>query len=186
MGRLSIECKNLQGFSLIDTMLGIATLAIISALALPNMRSFYHKNNAEHSVRQLISALQATRAAAVHKRKIVSLCPTSNAQTCSKRWDDQLMIFVDLDKSGKRTKNEEIIYVRSGLQSGAHIEWRAFRNPKYYIQYRPDGSTNYHNGTFAYCPPIDPEINHRQIRINRAGRPRIAFKHEHHKKFCKK
>ena len=59
MDRLSVDSKPSKGFSLIDAMLGIASLAIISALALPNMRSFYHKSSAEHSVRQLISALQA-------------------------------------------------------------------------------------------------------------------------------
>lgn len=186
MERLSICSKHLKGFSLIDAMLGIASLAIISALALPNMRSFYHKSSAEHSVRQLIAAIQSTRAAAVHHRTNASLCPTSNGLSCSRRWDDQLMVFIDLDKNGRRSEGEKIVFVRSGLQSGAYIEWSAFGNPKYYIQYRPDGSTRNHNGTFGYCPPIDPEINHRQIRINRAGRPRIAFKHEHHKKFCKK
>ncbi|MBB6520914.1 GspH/FimT family pseudopilin [Pseudoteredinibacter isoporae] len=180
------ETIRANGFSIIEMLIIIVLMAIIGALAMPNMRSFFHKSNAENSARQLLGALQATRAAAVQSRRIATLCPTSDGKVCSRRWDDQLMVFIDDNKNGKRSKNEEIIHVRSGLQSGAYIEWSAFRNPKYYIQYRPDGSTNYHNGTFAYCPPIDPGINHRQIKINRAGRPRIAFKHEHRKKFCKK
>lgn len=186
MTSLSSNARRTLGFSIIEILIVIILMAIVAALAMPNMRSFFHKSNAETSTRQLLSAIQATRSAAVQSRQIASLCPSSDGISCSRRWDDQLMVFIDSNKNGKRSKDEEIIHVRSGLQSGAYIEWSAFRNPKYYIQYRPDGSTNYHNGTFAYCPPIDPQINHRQIKINRAGRPRIAFKHEHRKKFCKK
>ncbi len=185
MQHYKINIHHNMGLSLIELVLSISCIAVISAFAIPNMQIFYQKQLAEHSARQLLGALMATRSAAVHSRKIAALCPSNNAIHCSKRWDDKLMIFIDKDKNGKRSIDEEIIHIRDAMQAEGYIEWRAFRNPKYYIQYRPDGSTNYHNGTFAYCPPINPEINHRQLVINRAGRPRLAFKHEHKSKFCK-
>lgn len=178
--------RNTSGASLFEVLLVCACTSTIAALAAPNMISLYHKTLAIHSTHQLLSGLQATRSLAVQTRKIATLCPSSNGKKCGRRWDDQLMIFIDLDKNGKRSENEEVIRVMSGVQSGGYLEWRAFRNPKYYIQYRPDGSTNYHNGTFAYCPPVNNRLNQRQIKINQAGRPRLAYKHEMKNKFCSK
>lgn len=185
MAQLKENNHHNNGLSLIDLVLTIACIAVIGAFAIPNMNIFYQKQLAEHSARQLLGALMATRSAAVHARKIATLCPSRDAVYCSRKWDDKLMIFIDKDKNGKRSEDEDIIHVRDAMQADGYMEWRAFRNPKYYIQYRSDGSTNYHNGTFAYCPPINPEINHRQIVINRAGRPRLAFKHEQKSNFCK-
>ena len=175
-----------SGLSLIDLLLGLTLLATITLLAIPGLNKLYHKSMADHSARQLLAALQATRSAAVHNKQLSALCPTQNSETCSKKWEGELMIFIDQNHNGKRNKNEKIISLMPGLSPGSRLVWKAFRNPKYYIQYRPDGSSNYHNGTFTYCPAEHPEIYARTIRVNRPGRPRRGITKKKGLRLCEK
>lgn len=181
---MGLPTSRSTGLSLIDLLLSLSLIAAITLIAIPGMNGLYHSSMADHTAKQLVAALQATRSAAVQNKTLTTLCPTQDDERCSKKWEEGFMIFLDKNRNGRRSKDEEIIALMQGLAPGSRLIWRAFKNPKYYIQYRPDGSSNYHNGTFTYCPASDPKAYARTIKVNRPGRARQGLRRERDVYLC--
>ncbi len=73
-----------RGFTLIELMTVIALIAIIAALAAPDLRAFMVRNKVAGVSNEFSAALQQARALAVSRNSCVSLCAatSSNATTC--------------------------------------------------------------------------------------------------------
>ena len=74
-----------RGFTLIELMTVIALIAIIAALAAPDLRAFMVRNKVAGISNEFSAALQQARALAVSRNSCVSLCAasSSNATTCT-------------------------------------------------------------------------------------------------------
>lgn len=73
-----------RGFTLIEMMTVVALIAIIAALAAPDLRAFVVRNKVASVGNEFSAALQQARALAVSRNSCVSLCAASsnNATTC--------------------------------------------------------------------------------------------------------
>jgi len=80
---MSVEKQT--GFTLLELMITVAVLAILSALAYPNMRNFMRHNQVVSQSNSLQSNLMYARGVAASTRSYVSICPLSTAgsTTCS-------------------------------------------------------------------------------------------------------
>jgi type IV fimbrial biogenesis protein FimT len=80
-----MSVKKQAGFTLLELMITVVILAILSALAYPNMRNFMRHNQVVSQSNSLQSNLMYARGLAASTRSYVSICPVSTAgsMTCS-------------------------------------------------------------------------------------------------------
>jgi len=174
----------MRGLTLLELMATIMILASLALFAIPAFQDLKARTQATALSNHILGMVQLTRSTAVNYGTTATLCPSLNSTTCSRKWKRGLIVFLDSNKDGKRTKDETIVANLKELPEGAWIEWRAFQNPKY-LQYQPSGRTNNHNGRFAYCPPNNNQRHAQEIIINKAGRARKALLKET-KNYCEK
>ena len=74
-----------RGFTLIEMMTVVSLIALIAALAAPDLRAFMVRNKVAGVGNEFAAALQQARALAVSRNSCVSLCAASsnNATTCA-------------------------------------------------------------------------------------------------------
>ena len=158
------------GFTLMEGLVTLVVAAILTTAVIPAFADLLARQRATAAVNQLVGAIHMTRHAAISHRRRVALC-ASAAQTCLGRnqWHQGVMVFVDANRDGSRQASEAVITQLPPLHSGASVVWRAFQN-KSYLRFRANGSTDWQNGSFTYCPPDGDLRLAKSITINVQGR----------------
>lgn len=105
--------KGLRGFTLLELMVTIAVLAVIVAIALPNMRDFIVGNRLSSNVNGFIGLINYARSEAVARNQDVIVCPqAAGATTCGSgtSWNTRnVQAFVDEDGSGQQNGAEPVL-----------------------------------------------------------------------------
>lgn len=83
-----------QGFTLPELMTVLAVLAILAMVVVPGLSGFIHSNQATAAANNLLNQLQLTRSEAVKRSALVTLCHSSNQETCTEdsAWAGYLLI----------------------------------------------------------------------------------------------
>lgn len=90
----------------------MAVVAILAAIATPNMRSFILNNRLTSTSNELLRSLQTARTEAPRRQKNVVLCMSANTTTtptCSTTNPDGWIVFEDPDNDWKYGSSEELI-----------------------------------------------------------------------------
>jgi type IV fimbrial biogenesis protein FimT len=94
-------------------MVTIAVLAVVVAIALPNMRDFIVGNRLSSNVNSFIGLINYARSEAIARNQDVMVCPqTAGATNCASTtsWNTHdIQAFVDDDGSGQRNGTEEVL-----------------------------------------------------------------------------
>tara|TARA_R110000868_G_scaffold8205_9_gene42834 strand:- start:11293 stop:11811 length:519 start_codon:yes stop_codon:yes gene_type:complete len=157
---LGLRVENKKGLTLIEVLVVIALLGIVAAIALPNMKSFMQKQQANSVMHTLNSAIHYARSEAVKTGEIVGLCGSDDGETCSSDWSKGYIIYL--------VESNELL--RSYLITHGHLQWRAFPTSQY-LQFIPSGFSKQQNGTFVYCS-ADKSLAQALI-VSQTGRVRI-------------
>ncbi|MDG9670394.1 GspH/FimT family pseudopilin [Hahella sp. CR1] len=159
-----------KGFTLIELLAVIAILTITVGFGYPQLAHFIQKIKANSATNELLSLINFTRIQAVTGGKQITLCPSSDGNTCSNNWNNTLYVFSDSNWNKKIDKDETTYRVLE-RNSNYQLVWRGWGG-QYYLRYQPDGTTYRQNGTFTLCTEHKEYI--RAIIINRGGRPLVA------------
>ena len=162
----------IKGFTLIELMIVLTIIASLLSLTIPSFNSLLQKYRSYHVVSALYQHLNYARAEAVTRSKVITVCGTDDNTTCngSKDWSDLLiLIFVDDNGNGDTDDEETILKIFDLKQEGGTLFWRSFRN-KSYLQWLPNGFTNYQSGNFTYCPANKDAHYAKKLIMNVAGR----------------
>ena len=179
--------KHPRGFTLIELLTVIALLAIIGALAAPDLRAFVIRNKVASVSNEFSGALQQARALAVSRNSCVSLCvaSASNATTCAAIDDDDVnfvangwLIFqnpgCDPIKTNPATAPAgEVLQQRTGETSSYFL---GTEDPTLNIVlFDPRGYANLAAaGIFQIQPPANSEASYRRtICLDAAGRATV-------------
>ncbi|MBU2885211.1 GspH/FimT family pseudopilin [Gilvimarinus agarilyticus] len=102
MNRIQPMCpENAQphrslGFTIIELMLTVAVVAVLIALAAPNMSTLLTNNRSEALSEELTNALQITRTEAIKRGERVSICAANAAMSaCGGAWTNGWLIVTD-------------------------------------------------------------------------------------------
>lgn len=72
-----------RGFSLIELMVTVGVVAILAAIATPNLRAVIANNRLRAQTEELIASLQMARSEAVRRNARIDVCRTTNGTTCA-------------------------------------------------------------------------------------------------------
>jgi len=156
-----------KGFTLFELVISLGLLAILASLTMPLMvelTSYYRRQVAEQ---RLLSALNAARSAALNQFQYVILCPSKDKKTCSDDWQQDLLLFIDVDASRQVDVKNKLLHVYPKFSYGT-LQLNAFPN-HHYFRFAGNGFSSDQNGTFYFCY----KNKGWKIIINRLGRARI-------------
>ncbi|WP_250656789.1 GspH/FimT family pseudopilin [Alkalimarinus coralli] len=166
-----MSTSKLQGFTLLELVIVLATLAILASLAVPNFTVFLERNASESDINLIKKLIYHARSSAIDSGQHVTLCVLDDKQKCDKRsdWRGKVTEFLDPNRNGIVDNNERILQETIAGRHASSIKWRSF-NRRGYLQFSPFGLSTTSNGTFTYCSQSN--IARHQLVLNRQGRLR--------------
>ncbi len=167
-----------RGLTLVELLIALLLLALMLRLGLPSFNALVSKERSVAALNHIIGAVNLARASAATQNRAMVLCPApSNTPDpqCGARnsWHLGAMVFADSDADGSLDAGEAVIRRIPGWTNDARITWRSFRN-RSYLRFRPNGMTDWQNGSFTWCP-ADGDLHRAvQVVLNAGGRARTA------------
>ena len=142
-----------QGFSLIETLVVIALLAIFAVFAIPMFGDLTQNNRMRAQVSNLVGQFAQARTEAMRRGFRVTMCPGTETGCSGNQWENGLIAFVDIDADGVRDSGEEIILVGAALTGNNTMRSDQFST---FISFRYDGAStavdgSANPGSFVVC-----------------------------------
>jgi type IV fimbrial biogenesis protein FimT len=177
--------RAVAGITLIEVMIVVAILAVLVALAAPNLSELFIRNRLDTASNEFETTLNFARSEAIRRgAKVVVRQATGSAnQQWSRGWE----VFVDLPSSGApngnnlRDPGEELL--RVGQELSSSLTLYSSRNAQTLVYFSPDGRAvtpvNYFNFVLCYVENGGPVIattdrrpRSRAVMVSDSGRIR--------------
>ena len=114
--------KHSKGFTLIELMLTLAVVAILLTMAVPSYRTFVQGNRVASQANTLLTALAYTRSEAVKRATVISICRSSDQNSCGGSWADGWIVFSDVDQDGALDAGTDtLLQAGDGLSGGSTL-----------------------------------------------------------------
>jgi type IV fimbrial biogenesis protein FimT len=162
----------LPGFTLYELLITLALLAVLVSIAVPSFAVFLTKSRQTIEINSLFHGAHLARKESIMRRKVVSLCPSSDGLQCSGTldWSVGWLMFANTDAdSPPRVDTGETILkyhkVASAVRLSANrrgFTWRA----------TVKRATN---GTLVACDRHD-RVAPKALVVSYTGRPRVALR----------
>jgi type IV fimbrial biogenesis protein FimT len=161
----------IQGFTLIESMVVIATIAILSAILVPAGTDMLARNQSYNAANELQTMLNTARQIAASTATPITLCPMQS-NTCNQDWNLPLAIFQD-NNGNLQLDAGEILHYQ--LERHLNGQWRSNRpTGSPFVRYTAQGFSLGSAGTFVFCHQSRIASHHKQVILSRQGRVRIA------------
>ncbi|HEY0681633.1 MAG TPA: GspH/FimT family pseudopilin [Steroidobacter sp.] len=165
------HCPRPGGFSLLELMIGVCILAALLGLAAPSFDTLWRDSQRTVAVNGFLHAIFLARSTAISRNRMVSICRSSDGQTCGNQtanWQQGWMVFVnsDHDQPPVRDADETVLAVQPEWPGGTITSNRrsySFRSDHHGVV----------NGTVVFCDRRGP-AQARAVIINTVGRPRVS------------
>lgn len=134
-----------KGFTAIELMATIFIMAVLTALALPDLRTFILNNRLATQDDDLVADFMFARSEAIRRASDVTICASSNGSTCTASAWNQGRIVWTTD-----TGVMDVLRVRAPLSGNNTLTVAGLTSPA--VTYIGTGATNLGaNATFKLC-----------------------------------
>ena len=164
--------KKMQGFTLIECLIGIAILSIGLTAGFNGVQSLLTKQRVAAYSGQLLQSVHTARQYAILRSQPVTICASENGKFCVEDWSKGHMIFLDQNGDRVRDESEVVVNYIHGNQANDPVSWKSFKADST-LQFLPTGVTNHQNGTFTVCGNGSNKFA-RAVIITKMGRPRMS------------
>lgn len=169
----NLSPRRTRGLTLVELITTTAVMAISLAVLVPSWTGLAQRNQITAAGNQLLGHLRFARSHAVHRRRFVSLCPSTDGATCSgdpHGWQGGYLIFSDNNGNRARESGEPLLRVQGSAPKGLRLFSTAGRPA---VRFRADGAAWSTNTTFSICASGDVSAN-RAVVLYGSGRARTA------------
>jgi type IV fimbrial biogenesis protein FimT len=170
-----------HGFTLIETMVVIAIIAILTTLAAPSFKNLIQSNAISSNVNSFLSDMRFARSEAVRLGSSVVVCRSNSpesAQACNgtsgatNGWTTGWIVFVDLNKDGTHDTGEPVLRVQGPITNVDSISEPT--SPSYKFRFNATGRLPGGMTTINFGSGNLPATAQRVICVSVGGRARVA------------
>ena len=155
---------NRAGFTLIELLITLTILIILSSLTITGFITLFQKSKYDIESSRLIHAVHRARSEAILHGHHVVLCKSKDQKACSGNWQDGYVLLSD----------NKVIYSYMAHKNNDILNWRAFPYFLNDLEFLSDGSADFQNGTFWYCPERAKNPAW-AVMISQSGRARLVL-----------
>jgi type IV fimbrial biogenesis protein FimT len=131
--------KTQHGFTLFEVLAVLAVVAILVGIATPTLRQFSANSRTTAATNSLVTALATARSEAIRRSMPVSVCASSNSQTCNDpNWSNGWIAFTDASGTAGQLDGSDVL-LQAWPAPGGNMTVSASAN---YLQYSARGMTN--------------------------------------------
>jgi len=164
--------QTFRGFTLYELLITLALVGIVLSAALPAFSGTLARNRQAIEINALFHAIHRARKESIMRRKVVSLCPSSDGKNCEPGmdWSSGWIMFENRDRdSPPRVDSGEAVLQVHQVSRQVRIlaNRRGFTLRATFLRAT--------NGTFVICDRRT-QIPARALVVSYTGRPRVAFK----------
>jgi type IV fimbrial biogenesis protein FimT len=161
--------RAVAGFTLIELLVTVAIASVLLSIAAPSFRDMSIRNRLAGYSNDMIAAINFARSEAIRVGRPISICSSSDQETCSGGWSDGWIIFRNDNGDDAVDDDEPVLKVYSAVSD--NYSMGADDGLGTAIMFRRDGSAA-NTGMFAMCFEGET-VGARGIVITRL-RPRMA------------
>ena len=162
------------GFSLMESMIVVAILAILAGLALPGFQDLLRRQRTAAAMHLLSTELALARNTAISRRTPVTLCPSRGDGRCRSDpdWSEGWLLYRDPQRATQPASPADILRdIRQPVHASIRIQSTVGRLR---VRYQPGGFSGGSNLTVRVCAGAHLRG---EVIVNNAGRPRTR-RHE--------
>jgi type IV fimbrial biogenesis protein FimT len=160
--------KSTAGFTLIETMVTVAVIAITASMFVPAMQTFVANNRLISVANGLVSDLSLARSEAIRRAATVTVCQSTSGTGCNNSaWTSGWIVFVDVNGSGSVDTGDTILKISRGTSNTLATVAQGGFSTAGYVQFNSSGESNSGTGTFTVC---QSKYNTQQITVSGTGR----------------
>lgn len=169
-GATSAAAGRTRGVSYVELLACLAIIAIVAAWGAPSFAALTRDAARTREVNQFIQAVYLARSEAIKRNGVVSLCPSSDGETCAPgdEWQSGWLVFVNLDRDSPaaRDGDEQLLRIYEPWDSGHILSNRTT------LSFRPFGQMGV-TATVTFCDDRGSSAA-RAVIISQTGRPRVS------------
>lgn len=159
-----------RGYTLYELLMTMLVATTILAIGIPSFSTLLARQRQRVEIDALFHAIHVARKESIMRRRVVSLCPSSDGLTCSagKDWSDGWIMFENSDRDWPpRVDTGEPLLQRHDVSGSIRVvaNRRGFTLRSTFLRAT--------NGTFVICDR-QGRVAPRGLVISFTGRPRVA------------
>jgi type IV fimbrial biogenesis protein FimT len=164
-----------NGFTLLELLTTLAVATILVSVAIPGMQHVSANSRQADSINAFVSTMHLARNTAVSQNSRVTLCASSDGQSCNGgNWHDGFIVFADSDSDQAVDPGEQVLNF-TGLREAVTIHSSV---PALALTYRSNGrltlpANGRTVGQFTFCDHRGSQ-HARTLIIELSGRPQVA------------
>lgn len=161
-----------RGFTLYELLVTLALFALLAGVGLPSLAGMVARQKQRVELDALFHAIHLARKESIVRRRVVSLCPSADGQTCipGGDWSMGWILFANHDAdSPPRVDPGEPVLSRHVVHDAMTI---TANRRGFTLRSTVKRATN---GTFVVCDRAG-RVSPRALVVSYTGRPRVAHR----------